>query len=91
MGFILEKDGDALEKETWNLFIKNYFPNYEKFWISFVVPRTKRPINIMAKANIHFDEKRIMMLHYTILNHLSFVFKNFSNPNQQYVSSQRNN
>ncbi|HUU20457.1 MAG TPA: hypothetical protein VMW72_25130 [Sedimentisphaerales bacterium] len=78
MTYRLQTDGDALEQRVWDQFVKDYFPNYESFWINFVAPRTNRPVNIMAKDNIPFDERRIMMLQYTILNHLSFVFENFS-------------
>lgn len=76
MEYRLKIDGDSLEKEAWDELIQNYFPNYEIFWKLYVVPKTERPKGIRFKKNLKFNEKRISMLHYSILYHLNYVNKN---------------
>lgn len=79
INYRLKIDGDNIEKEAWDLFIQNIFPNYELFWLKFVVPRTNRPKNIRTKENLPKDEKILIMLHYAILINLYYVFKDFNN------------
>jgi len=71
----LKIDGDDLEKVGWDLFIQDKFPNYEKFWQQFVVPR-RRKGSIHHKADLPMIEKEIIMLHYAIFRHLFFIYNN---------------
>ena len=56
MQFKLQTDVDVLEKIGWELFVQKRFPNYALLWQKFVAPRTNRPKDIWAKANIIDEE-----------------------------------
>ena len=71
--YTIEKDGDYFERKGWHLFLRDQFLHYEKFWQKFVVPRTKRPESIHPKEGLPFEERRLMMLHYTIFMNLYLV------------------
>ena len=70
MDYRLRIDGDASEKEGWDLFVQNRFSNYELFWKEFVVPITNRPKAITFKENTVSEKKELSSLHYTIFTHL---------------------
>ncbi|HEY5587869.1 MAG TPA: hypothetical protein VIK86_02820 [Candidatus Paceibacterota bacterium] len=74
----LSTDGDPFERNYWNLFIKDKFPSYEKFWLKFVVPLTNRPgngdfktDNELAKIHKSTSDICIAQLNYSILRHLA--------------------
>ncbi|MHA1692192.1 MAG: hypothetical protein ACTSU7_11240 [Candidatus Heimdallarchaeaceae archaeon] len=79
MNYRLKIDGDAMERKAWDLFIRSYFPNYEQFWLKFVVPRTNRPKDIRTKKDTPLDERIIIMLHYSILTNLLHAFEDLPN------------
>lgn len=75
-------DGDDFERYYWDLFIKDQFPSYEKFWLNFVVPLTNRPYNIdfktdagLAKINKSTLDLCIAQLNYSVLGHLARCFE----------------
>jgi len=81
MIYTLEKDGDGFEQHYYDLFIKNNFPNYEKFWQNFIVPLTNRPTDIHFKKNKELDligktanDICIAQLHYSILRHMARAY-----------------
>lgn len=84
----LKIDGDALEKEAWDLFVQRYFPNYERFWLAFVVPRTCRPDSIRTRPEIQAPESFLIMLHYTILRNLHFAGLSLNNAYDRQIFEQ---
>jgi len=86
----LKIDGDDLEKIGWDLFVQNKFPNYEKFWQQFVVPR-RRKGSIHHKGELPMIEKELIMLHYSIFRHLFFIYvdldslRNFEDFENKYI------
>ncbi len=79
MEYKLKINGDIYEKEAWDLFVKDYFPNYEKFWQKFIIPRTERPDSQDMKLGLSENEQKIIMLHYSIIINLYFVFNDIEN------------
>ncbi|MHA1265103.1 MAG: hypothetical protein ACTSRS_07675 [Candidatus Helarchaeota archaeon] len=82
----LRSDGDVIEREAWGLFLEKHFPNYERFWLYFVVPRTNRDrerSDIRIKDGIEYDDRKIMMLHYSILVHFYYIYKDLKNAYKQ--------
>lgn len=78
----LAVDGDIFEQHCWNLFIKDQFPSYEKFWLRFIVSLTNRPKNIHFKTDEKLAEINkttldicIAQLNYSILRHLMRCFE----------------
>lgn len=78
----LSIDGDDLERHYWGLFIKDQFPNYESFWLKFVVPLTNRPDSVYFKADAELkkigknkSDLCIAQLNYSILRHLIRAFE----------------
>lgn len=74
----LAAHGDAFECNYWDLFIKDQFPSYEKFWLKFIVPLTNRPDNIdfktdhdLVKIGKNKSDICIAQLNYSILKHLT--------------------
>jgi hypothetical protein len=78
--FTLARDGDSVEQGAWFAFLARHFPQYERFWQSFVVALTER---INDRANISFRPQKeldaagrpdwhvaVAQLHYTTLLHL---------------------
>ena len=70
--------GDAFERHYWDLFAKDQFPSYEKFWSKFVAPLTNRPNNIDFKTDVELTKINkgasdicIAQLNYSILKHLA--------------------
>lgn len=77
----LKTHGDLYERKYYDLFLKNEFPSYEIFWLTFIVPMTNRPHNIffksddeLAEMGLGGNEICIAQLHYSIAMHLSRVF-----------------
>lgn len=75
-------DGDDSERHCWDLFIKDQFPSYERFWLKYVVTLTNRPDNIHFKKNAELtaiDKKEadlcIAQLNYSVLRHLMRCFE----------------
>lgn len=75
-------NGDDLERHYWGLFLKDYFPSYESFWLKFVVPLTNRPIDIHFKNDLELSrigkteaDICIAQLSYSIFRHLMRCFK----------------
>lgn len=77
MLYTLLNDGDKFEQRYWNIFIKDKFPSFEKYWSIRITPLTNRP------QNIHFKKSSVLLslgftdedvckaqLHYTLLRHL---------------------
>ena len=52
----LENNGDLFEQAYWQFFIKDRFPNYEKFWLKYVVPLTNRPDNVHFKTDAELEK-----------------------------------
>lgn len=77
MIYKLENDGDPLEQKSWYLFIKDKFPNYEKFWQRYVVPKTNRPEDIFLKAEYSNNENVVFItqIHYSIIQHFFSIYK----------------
>lgn len=74
-------DGDYFERQYWDLFIQKKFPNYEKFWLKYIVPLTNRPDDIHFKSDVELakigksaDDICIAQLHYSLLIHLIRTF-----------------
>lgn len=74
----LATDGDAVEQNSWPLFIRDQFPSYEKFWLKFVVPLTNRPGDghfktdeELIKIGRGISDICIAQLNYSILKHLA--------------------
>ncbi len=72
MEYSLKEHGDAAEKKGC-LVIQKDFPNYERFWAKFIIPMSRRPIDVQFRRNIDFDLQRVAMSHYTIFRNLLFV------------------
>src|SRR3972149_11617317 len=76
--FRLPGDGDKIELRAWPLFGKEKFPNYEKFWQIFVVPRTNRiydRTNIHPREDISDEECELMSMHWQILANFDFIYR----------------
>ncbi|NVM30051.1 MAG: hypothetical protein HWN65_14505 [Candidatus Helarchaeota archaeon] len=73
----LREDGDEIEQSAWDLFIETNFPNYEVFWLKFIVPRTNRPTDIYTDPDTDPDERKIMNLHYTVLANFYYIYQSF--------------
>ena len=71
--YTLEKNGSNIEKKSLKLFIKKHFPNYEDFWIRFVVPRTNRPKDIGMKDGLELIEQKLISFQYSIIHNLYYV------------------
>ena len=87
--YFLKEDGDGLERNCWEKFIKKDFPSYEKYWQKYVIPLTNRPANShfktkeeLEKINKGENDVYLAQLHYTVLKHLSRVSEmlEFSKP-----------
>lgn len=73
----LETDGDDFEKIGWDLFVRDKFPNYEKFWQKFVFP--KRDENsIHHKSDLEIIESELIMLHYSIFRNFFLIYNKLS-------------
>lgn len=80
--YTLNDDGDSFEKRYWNAFLKNDFPEYEKYWSKYIIPLTNRPINIHFKTHqellnegyVHEDVCKAQ-LHFTVLRRLGRAFE----------------
>lgn len=75
-------DGDDFERHCWNLFVKDQFPSYERFWLKFVVPLTNRPNNVHFKTDADLatisklkSDLCIAQLNYSVLRHLMRCFE----------------
>jgi len=81
MVYTLKEDGDDIEKKSWDLFAKNKFPNYEIFWVTYVVPKTNRPDNLFLKAEYSNNENVVFItqIHYSIIQHLSSIYDTCEN------------
>ncbi|WP_373548504.1 hypothetical protein [Haliscomenobacter sp.] len=79
--YTLSNDGDSFEKRYWNVFLKNDFPAYEKYWSKYIVPLTNRSIS--TPGDVHFKNSHQLLsegylpedickaqLHYTVLRRL---------------------
>lgn len=91
-------DGDGIEQYYWGLFIKNYFPSYESFWLKHVVPLTNRPDNIhfktdeeLARVNKSAKDLHIAQLSYSAMTNLGRCFDilNIFKDKQRNIIEQR--
>ena len=80
--YTLQNDGDYLEQKCWNLFLREEFPQYEKFWQRHIVVLTNRPKDRHFKNNKDLkkigkseNDVCIAQLHYTLLFHLDLVYE----------------
>lgn len=64
----LERDGDALERQTWGE-IKLLFPHYEEFWRTHLVP-LRAAGSIYPRRGIDEDFEFLAMLHYSTYVHI---------------------
>jgi hypothetical protein len=64
----LERDGDALEQETWGE-IKFVFPHYEEFWRMHLVP-LRAASSIQPRCGIDEDFEFLAMLHNSTYFHI---------------------
>jgi hypothetical protein len=85
MRYTLQNDGDAVEKSLYQPFIQPRFPSYEVFWQKFVIPLTRRPVDIqfctdadLAALGFGPEHVCIAQLHYTVLVQLGRCFGLFS-------------
>lgn len=68
--YTLQKDGDYWEKKWWP-YLKDRFPNYEKFWQAFIAePLTNRSQDIRIRKGIHEVLEALAMAHYSVFHHL---------------------
>ncbi len=67
------------ERRGWLLFSEAKFPNYQRFWQTFVVPRTKHAKYYTSDLNILDDvpeqERRIIALNYHVFTDLYYVYR----------------
>lgn len=75
-------DGDDFERRCWNLFVKDQFPSYERFWLKSVVSLTNRPNNVHFKTDTELaaigkseSDLCVAQLNYSILRHLMRCFE----------------
>jgi hypothetical protein len=83
--FTIETDGDEPEKAWWAQWTHDYFPSYERFWVSRIVPltyRVKDRQNIrfqtseeLAEAGYTDEDVTVAQLHWSLLAHLGRVFE----------------
>jgi hypothetical protein len=77
----LSTDGDSVERRYWDGFVADRFPGYEEFWLTRVVPLTRRNLDradidflpreeLAAKAD---EDVAVAQLHYTTLIHIGRV------------------
>lgn len=67
--------GDKIEKHGWPLFGKEKFPNYEKFWQLFVVPKTNRPSDIhYSSSKTNLEERAVGSIHYAIFQNFNYIY-----------------
>lgn len=95
MPYTLQNDGDSFEKHYWDAFLKNDFPEYEKYWSEKVTPLTNRPIDIHFKKSDQLNQEGYTaddickaQLHYTTFRHLvrSFeILKQLKEKGQQHL------
>lgn len=77
----LEIDGDQLEKDYWDKFIRDKFPSYEPFWLKRVfVLRKEGSIDYKSNAELAKDNKGeynidIAQLSYSVLRNLIQAWK----------------
>lgn len=76
MSYSLEKDGDKYEVRYWRI-LKGDFPNYEVFWVRFIVPLTGRVDGngIGLREGIDPLLEQIAMAHYTVYYHLGVAIE----------------
>lgn len=88
--YSLALDGDDEEKKYYSILINKEFPEYEKFWDSFIVSLTRRPQSWDIKSTEELaamgktdNDVVIALLHRTLLEHLIRVYeiKQLPNPN----------
>lgn len=95
MQYTLQNDGDGFEKHYWNEFLKDKFPEYEKYWSEKITPLTNRPVDIHFKSSQELTRKGLTaddicraQLHYTTFRHLvrSFeIMKNLKSKSPQTI------
>ena len=63
------------ERQAWQLYGKAKFPNYDRFWQAYVVPRIRpTPPYIKFLDNVTFEERQIIRLHQIIFHRLSNIY-----------------
>jgi hypothetical protein len=79
--YTLERDGDPVEREYLDLFLRDQFPSYETVWAKYVVPVTGRPDHpgfksdeALARIGLRPEDLWNAQLHYTTFTHLVRVF-----------------
>ena len=95
MPYTLINNGDDFEKHYWNEFLKDEFPEYEKYWSQKVTPLTNRPTDIHFKNSQQLTQEGFTaddickaQLHYTTFRHLvrSFeILKQLKQKSQQSI------
>jgi len=75
-------DGDDFERHCWNLFVKDQFSSYERFWLKSVVSLTNRPNNVHFKTDAELaaisksqSDLCVAQLNYSVLRHLMRCFE----------------
>jgi hypothetical protein len=68
--------GDIIEREGWELFGRKKLPNYESYWVKFVVPNTDRPHSINPKPGYNEDVQEISQLSYAVFKCFNYIYKN---------------
>ena len=78
----LATDGDPYERRYWHAFASKRFPAYEEFWLTEVVPLTRRDVDprdvrFKSRAEIPDQDEAVTraQLHYTVLRHLGCVWE----------------
>lgn len=81
-------DGDHLEQKCWPLFLRDGFPSYERFWLTYVVPATRRPTDLhfrsnreLADAGLGEFDLYLAQLHYSVLWHLAAAYAGMNRDN----------
>lgn len=79
--YSLALDGDQIEKEYWDKFIRIEFPSYERFWQKEIIVLTNRPKDIHFKTDPQLkklgksrEDITLAQLHYTVLKHLARAY-----------------
>jgi len=87
MEYTIAKHGHFSEKRFWNPYLKDRFPNYERFWREFIVPLTYRPQNThdtRLRKDISEPEEQIAMAHYSTFYHLGMAYYLLSDLSEEY-------